>query len=168
MENLRACSLRALFIALNDESAWVRALAIQMAGRLAPQNPALVLPALRSHLQQLLADMERSPDSRQREGGAVQTKLWGSDEVVLPTTYVVHPNLYSSPSFSAAAELQPASASHCSSLMATSRRASLKVRPSLSAGSNSNTACTGLSVGGFCMQTVQVFLARSSAAALAW
>lgn len=61
-------SLRALFIALNDESASVRALAIRLAGRLAPRNPALVLPTLRNHLQQLLADMERSPDSRQREG----------------------------------------------------------------------------------------------------
>ena len=66
--SLLLCSLRALFIALNDEWAWVRALAIQLAGRLAPRNPAYVLPALRNHLRQLLADMERSPDSRQREG----------------------------------------------------------------------------------------------------
>ena len=72
------CSLRALFIALNDESATVRALAISLAGRLAPRNPAYVLPALRNHLQQLLADMERSPDSRQREGPPAETLTPGS------------------------------------------------------------------------------------------
>lgn len=46
----------------------MRALSIRLAGRLAPRNPAYVLPALRNHLQQLLTDMEQSPDSRQREG----------------------------------------------------------------------------------------------------
>ena len=61
-------SLTALFIIFNDESSFVRALAIRLAGRLAAMNPAYVLPALRNHLQQLLTDMERSPDSRQREG----------------------------------------------------------------------------------------------------
>ena len=55
----------------------MRALAISLAGRLAPRNPAYVLPALRNHLQQLLADMERSPDSRQREGPpAGNTDTW--------------------------------------------------------------------------------------------
>lgn len=36
----------------------VRELAIRKAGKLADQNPAYVLPALRRHLQQLLTDLE--------------------------------------------------------------------------------------------------------------
>lgn len=78
-----SCSLRALFIALNDESAYVRALAIRLAGRLAPWNPAYVLPALRNHLQQLLTDMEQSPDSRQREGKP-EVLAMHTVELVLP------------------------------------------------------------------------------------
>lgn len=64
------CSLRALFVALNDESGAVRALAVGVAGRLASLNPAYIMPALRKHLMQLLSDMELSPDSKQREGGS--------------------------------------------------------------------------------------------------
>ena len=66
------CSLRPLLVALNDEDVRVRGLAIDMAGRLAGCNPAVVLPALRRHLMQLLADLEHSPDSRQREGAQLQ------------------------------------------------------------------------------------------------
>ena len=66
--NYLLCSLRALLVALNDESGTVRALAIGALGRLAGLNPAYVLPALRKHLMQLLSDMDHSPDSRQREG----------------------------------------------------------------------------------------------------
>ena len=62
------CSLRSLFVALNDEDVKVRALAIEVAGRLSSINPAYVMPQLRRHLMQLLNDMEHSPDSRQREG----------------------------------------------------------------------------------------------------
>ena len=62
------CSLRALFVALNDEAVVVRVLAVGVVGRLAVFNPAYVLPALRRHLMQLLNDMDHSPDSRQREG----------------------------------------------------------------------------------------------------
>lgn len=61
-------SLRPLLVALNDEDVRVRGLAIDVAGRLGGSNPAVVLPALRRHLMQLLADLEHSPDSRQREG----------------------------------------------------------------------------------------------------
>ncbi len=61
-------SLRALFVALNDESGTVRALAVAVAGRLAALNPAYIMPALRKHLMQLLSDMALSPDSKQREG----------------------------------------------------------------------------------------------------
>lgn len=61
-------SLRALFIALNDEAVAVRVRAIQAVGRLAAHNPAYVMPALRKHLMQLLSDMSQAPESRQREG----------------------------------------------------------------------------------------------------
>lgn len=57
-------------MALNDEDVRVRGLAVDLAGRLGHANPAVVLPALRTHLVQLLADLEHSPDSRQREGVA--------------------------------------------------------------------------------------------------
>jgi FKBP12-rapamycin complex-associated protein len=60
--------LRALFVALNDESGKVRSLAIGVVGRLASLNPAYILPFARKHLMQLLNDMELSPDSKQREG----------------------------------------------------------------------------------------------------
>ncbi|KAK9806315.1 hypothetical protein WJX72_010074 [[Myrmecia] bisecta] len=66
----QADSLRALFVALNDEAGVVRALAIRVVGRLAHRNPAYVMPALRRHLMQLLNDMDHSPDSRQREESA--------------------------------------------------------------------------------------------------
>ncbi len=62
-------SLRALFVALNDEDVKVRGLAIDVAGRLSVKNPAYVMPQLRRHLMQLLNDMDHSPDSLQREGG---------------------------------------------------------------------------------------------------
>jgi FKBP12-rapamycin complex-associated protein len=61
-------SLRALFVALNDEDVKVRGLAIDVAGRLSVKNPAYVMPQLRRHLMQLLNDMDHSPDSLQREG----------------------------------------------------------------------------------------------------
>ena len=48
----------------------VRGLAIDVAGRLSVKNPAYVMPQLRRHLMQLLNDMDHSPDSLQREGGA--------------------------------------------------------------------------------------------------
>jgi hypothetical protein len=69
---LCAGSVRPLLVALNDEDVRVRGLAVDLAGRLGRVNPAVVLPALRRHLMQLLADLEHSPDSRQREGGAQQ------------------------------------------------------------------------------------------------
>ena len=45
--------LRCLFVALNDESKAVRAMAIRLVGRLAAWNPAYVCPALRRHLLQV-------------------------------------------------------------------------------------------------------------------
>lgn len=68
MSICHVCSLRPLFVALNDEAGVVRALAIRVVGRLAGRNPAYVMPALRRHLIQLLSDMDHLPDSRHREG----------------------------------------------------------------------------------------------------
>ena len=46
----QARSLRALFVALNDGSVVVRALAIELIGaRLSPRNPGYCLPALRGY-----------------------------------------------------------------------------------------------------------------------
>ncbi|CAG9463067.1 unnamed protein product [Pedinophyceae sp. YPF-701] len=66
----QAQALGCFFLSLNDESATVRQLAISVVGRLAPLNPAYVLPALRKHLQQLLSDMDHAPDCKQREHAA--------------------------------------------------------------------------------------------------
>lgn len=65
----QADCLRALFVALNDESFNIRGITISLVGRLAQRNPAYVNPALRRHLLQLLTDMECSPDSRWAAGG---------------------------------------------------------------------------------------------------
>eukprot|EP00897_Mesotaenium_endlicherianum_P005918 jgi/Mesen1/5354/ME000267S04502 len=82
----QADSLRAIFIAFNDEAFEVRELAITLAGRLATRNPAYVLPALRRHLVQLLVDLEHSTDSRQREESA---RLLGS--LICACTHLVLP-----------------------------------------------------------------------------
>ena len=84
----QAESLHALFVALNDESASVRSLAIQLAGHISGANPAYVMPALRRHLMQLLADMDHSPDSRQREESArlLGVLIHAAPKLVLPYT----------------------------------------------------------------------------------
>ena len=78
------CSLRPLFVVLNDEYVVVQALAIRVVGRLANSNPAYVMPALRRHLMQLLNDMDCSPDLRQREGEAsgVRVQFQGANEAL--------------------------------------------------------------------------------------
>ncbi|KAH9295237.1 hypothetical protein KI387_038825, partial [Taxus chinensis] len=88
----QADSLRAIFIALNDEAFEVRELAILMTGRLSERNPAYVLPALRRHLVQLLTDLEQSSDSKRREESA---KLLGCliracERLLLPYIAPVH------------------------------------------------------------------------------
>lgn len=70
-------------MALNDEDPQVRELAIQVVGRLGGLNPAVVMPALRRHLMQLLADLEHSPDSRQREGAWIPPVLPDFPNVIL-------------------------------------------------------------------------------------
>ena len=62
------CSVRALFVALNDEELMVKALAIMVVGRLALRNPAYVKPALRRHLMQLLNNMKNTTDNNKKEG----------------------------------------------------------------------------------------------------
>lgn len=60
-------SLRSLFLTLNDESVDIRMLGVELLGRLATRNPAYVLPALRSHMLQLLSELEYSSETMQRE-----------------------------------------------------------------------------------------------------
>ena len=56
----QAENVRALFIALNDESFAVREAAIEIIGRLTFHNPAYVMPSLRKTLIQLLTELEYS------------------------------------------------------------------------------------------------------------
>lgn len=81
-------SLRALFVALNDEERVVRGLAIMVVGRLALRNPAYVMPALRRHLMQLLNDMNTAQDYSQREGAT-------SAHIALSNTVVARARNYS-------------------------------------------------------------------------
>ena len=62
--------LRALFVTLNDENVSIRILGVDLLGRLATRNPAYVLPALRAHMLQLLAELEYSSESLHREEAA--------------------------------------------------------------------------------------------------
>lgn len=82
----QADCLRALFVALNDESKDVRATAVQLVGRLAAWNPAYVAPALRRHLLQLLTDMDHSPDSKQRDDSAflVNCLINAAPQIIMP------------------------------------------------------------------------------------
>ena len=66
----QAKSLRALFLTVNDESVTIRMLGIELLGHLATRNPAYVLPALRAHMLQLLAELEFSSESLHREESA--------------------------------------------------------------------------------------------------
>jgi phosphatidylinositol kinase/protein kinase (PI-3 family) len=82
----QADCLRALFVALNDESKDVRATAVQLVGRLASWNPAYVAPALRRHLLQLLTDMDNSPDSKQRDDSAylINCLINSAPQLIMP------------------------------------------------------------------------------------
>ena len=85
----QAEALRSLFVALNDESSRVRSLTIKLAGAISHTNPAYVMPALRRHLMQLLSDMDHSPDSRQREGGAAATAPYACIAAALRSAHAV-------------------------------------------------------------------------------
>ncbi|KAG9127299.1 phosphatidylinositol kinase- protein kinase tor1 [Ceratobasidium sp. 392] len=66
----QAENVRSLFIALNDEVFANREVAIGIIGRLAPYNPAYVVPSLRKALIQLLTELEYSTVLRNREESA--------------------------------------------------------------------------------------------------
>lgn len=82
----QAESLHSLFVALNDENATVRSLAIHVSGHLSHINPAYVNPVLRRLLLQLLSDIDHSPDSKQREDSAklLGTLVRAAPRLVLP------------------------------------------------------------------------------------
>ncbi|MEW5302322.1 MAG: hypothetical protein WDW36_005122 [Sanguina aurantia] len=84
----QADCLRSLFVALNDESSNVRALTVKLVGRLSGRNPAYVNPALRRHLQQLLTDIEHSPDSKHREESAYLLEVLITSAAPLIMPYV--------------------------------------------------------------------------------
>ncbi|TYZ66502.1 hypothetical protein PybrP1_008839 [[Pythium] brassicae (nom. inval.)] len=52
---------------LNDESSEIRERAMALLARLAPRNPAFVIPALRRVLIQLLTELAHTPDARMKE-----------------------------------------------------------------------------------------------------
>jgi serine/threonine-protein kinase mTOR len=54
----QSANLRALFLALNDESFENREAVLGLFGRLVPHNPAYVLPGLRHRLLQLLGELK--------------------------------------------------------------------------------------------------------------
>lgn len=60
-------SVRAIFIALNDESFAIRELAMVLLARLSVHNPPLLMPSLRKILIQLLTELEYSSKSLQKK-----------------------------------------------------------------------------------------------------
>lgn len=59
--------LARVFVFLNDESAEIRECAMQLLERLAPRNPAFVMPSLRGVLIQLITELKHTSDLRMRE-----------------------------------------------------------------------------------------------------
>ena len=82
----RACHLRTLFMALNDENFQVRQVAITLIGRLTPRNPAYVMPALRKTMVQLLTELEYLADARQRQEAAelMGNVITAAQQLVMP------------------------------------------------------------------------------------
>jgi phosphatidylinositol kinase/protein kinase (PI-3 family) len=66
--------LKLVFLLLNDESATIRERAMQLLERLAPRNPAFVMPSLRRVLIQLVTELQHTSDLRMREDS---TRLLG-------------------------------------------------------------------------------------------
>uniref|UniRef100_A0A7S2SE74 Serine/threonine-protein kinase TOR n=2 Tax=Mucochytrium quahogii TaxID=96639 RepID=A0A7S2SE74_9STRA len=64
-------TLSALFVALQDEDFEVRRIAVSVASRLAPRNPAHIHPAIRKCILTAMAQLEFSPGQDNREEGAV-------------------------------------------------------------------------------------------------
>ncbi|KAJ3373228.1 phosphatidylinositol kinase- protein kinase tor1 [Kappamyces sp. JEL0680] len=80
--------VRTLFLALNDELFENRELAMGIIGRLAVFNPAYIMPSLRKLLIKLLAELEYSGVSRQREESAKLLGLLISSSPKLIQPYV--------------------------------------------------------------------------------
>ncbi|KAE9041787.1 Serine/threonine-protein kinase [Phytophthora rubi] len=66
--------LKLIFLLLNDENANIRERAMQLLERLAPRNPAFVMPSLRRVLIQLVTELQHTSDLRMREDS---TRLLG-------------------------------------------------------------------------------------------
>jgi FKBP12-rapamycin complex-associated protein len=80
--------VRTLFMALNDEVFTIREIGMQIIGRLAVYNPAYIMPSLRKLLIKLLAELEYSCISRQREESAKLLGLLISSTPKLIEPYV--------------------------------------------------------------------------------
>ncbi|KAL2916207.1 phosphatidylinositol kinase-related protein kinase tor1 [Polyrhizophydium stewartii] len=63
--------IRAILVCLGDNLYLFREAALRIIGRLAPHNPALILPSLRKLLMKLLTELKYSGASRQREESAM-------------------------------------------------------------------------------------------------
>ncbi|KAG7397333.1 phosphatidylinositol kinase- protein kinase tor1 [Phytophthora boehmeriae] len=66
--------LKLVFLLLNDENAVIRQGAMQLLERLAPRNPAFVMPSLRRVLIQIVTELQHTSDLRMREDS---TRLLG-------------------------------------------------------------------------------------------
>ncbi|CAI5702043.1 unnamed protein product [Peronospora effusa] len=66
--------LRLVFLLLNDENANIREHAMKLLERLAPRNPAFVMPSLRRVIIQLVTELQYTSDIRMREDS---TRLLG-------------------------------------------------------------------------------------------
>ncbi len=58
----QASNIRSLFISLHDQVFQVREISLKLIARLAPRNPAYVLPSLRKSLLNFLRDLELGTD----------------------------------------------------------------------------------------------------------
>jgi FKBP12-rapamycin complex-associated protein len=84
----RAENIRTLFFALNDEQFAIREVAISIIGRLAPYNPAYVIPSLRKTLIQMLTELEFSDVARSKEESAKLLSLLVQNASQLIKPYV--------------------------------------------------------------------------------
>eukprot|EP01119_Soliformovum_irregulare_P019909 TRINITY_DN6394_c0_g1_i1.p1 TRINITY_DN6394_c0_g1~~TRINITY_DN6394_c0_g1_i1.p1 ORF type:complete len:1896 (-),score=591.61 TRINITY_DN6394_c0_g1_i1:8-5695(-) len=84
----QATNLRALFVALNDESIEIREVALKIICRLGKLNPAHVLPSLRKYMIQLLRDLEHSGDHLTKEESSNLLGILISESPGLAKPYV--------------------------------------------------------------------------------
>ncbi|KAJ3394189.1 phosphatidylinositol kinase- protein kinase tor1 [Entophlyctis sp. JEL0112] len=116
----QAENIRSLFLAVNDEEFAIRELSVSIIGRLTLHNPAYVMPSLRNLLIKLLAELEFSTASVQKEQSAklicdlilasqrlVKPYVGAIMKVLLPKTRDSNPSV-ASRSISAIGELSQA------------------------------------------------------------